>query len=134
MCRYKDYAQIKRIGEKYYNDTNFCGVVAVTVASGCSFGKAYNLCKKLGRRDRKGTPMNVSIAAMQKLGFKVTELQHRPCKTLMMAERKLPKTGTYWLLTKRSECHITCVKDGQMIDWATKSKKQVYCVYKVETA
>lgn len=131
MCRYQSYEQIDRIGEKYYKDDNYCGVVAVTVASGCSFGKAYNICKKLGRKDRKGTPMWISIAAMKKLGYKVERMPIRPCKTLMMAERKLPKTGTYWLLTRD---HIACLKDGRLMDWSRKSKKQVYCVYKVETA
>ena len=131
MCRYQSYGQIKRIARKYYKETDFCGVVAVTVASGCSFGKAYNICKKLGRKDRKGTPMHVSIGAMKKLGYKVERMPIRPCKTLMMAERKLPKTGTYWLLTST---HIACVKDGRLMDWSHKSRMQVYCVYKIETA
>ncbi len=104
MCRYKTFEQIREIGLKYYNDDSFCAVIAVTVASGCSFGKAYNICKKLGRKDRKGTPMCISIGAMKKLGYKVERMPIRPCKTLMMAEKQLPKTGTYWLRVERSYC------------------------------
>lgn len=131
MCRYKTFEQIREIGLKYYNEDSFCAVIAVTVASGCSFGKAYNICKKLGRKDRKGTPMWISIAAMKKLGYKVERMPIRPCKTLMMAEKQLPKTGTYWL---RVRGHIACVKDGRLMDWSTNSKKRVYEAYKVETA
>lgn len=34
-----------------------CGVIAIAAAAGVSYKSAHAMCKRFGRRNRKGTPM-----------------------------------------------------------------------------
>lgn len=130
MCRYKDYEQIKRIAEKYYQDSNMCSVVALTAATGCSYGKAFNIYKKLGRKTRCGTYRDQQLKALEKLGYSLKGVP-KYCKTLGKAEESLPSKGTYWLYTRG---HVACVVDGKLYDWSKGRRHRVIEIYKVETA
>lgn len=129
MCRYQDYEQIKRIAVKYYQDNNMCTVVALTAATGCSYGKAFNIYKKLGRKKRCGTYRDQQLKALDKLGYSLKDAP-KYCKTLGKAEELLPSKGTYWLYTRG---HVACVVDGKLYDWSKGRRHRVIDIYKVET-
>lgn len=130
MCRYKDYWQVERIAEKYYQDHNMCTLVALIASTGCSYGKAFSIFNKLGRQKRKGTYRHQQRRALAELGYKLTEVP-RYAKTLTKIEELVPKTGTYWVYSRR---HVTCVVDGKVFDVPLKgSRRRVQSIYKVET-
>ena len=131
MCRYQNYQQIKRIAEKYYQDYNMCTLVALVATTGCSYGKAFNVFRKLGRQNRKGTYKHQQAMALSKFGYKLTEVP-RYAKTLTKVEELVPKKGTYWIY---SRSHVTCVNDGKVFDAPLKgSRRRVKSIYRVETA
>jgi len=130
MCRYQDYEQIKHIAKKYYQDDNMCSVVALVAATGCSYGKAFNVYKKLGRKKQCGTYIAQQRVALDKLGYSLKDAP-KYCKTLGKAEELLPRKGAYWLYTCN---HVACVVDGKLYDWSQGRKNRVLKIYKVETA
>ena len=131
MCRYQNYEQIARIADKYYNDLKMCTLVALIAATGCSYGKAYNIYKKLGRKTRKGTHRVMQAKALDKFGYRLVHVP-RFAKTLGKIADNAPKQGTYWIYSSR---HVTCVVDGKVFDVPLRgSRKRVQCIYRVETA
>lgn len=130
MCRYQNYEQILNIAKTYYQDSGMCSVVALTAATGCSYGKAFNIFKKLGRKKRCGTYIHQQREALTTLGYSLREAP-KYCKTLGKAEESLPRKGTYWLYTSR---HVACVVDGKLYDWSHGRRHRITHIYKVETA
>lgn len=125
-----DFNKLKHVAFKYYNDNNCCSVIAVAVAAKIGFGKAYNAMKREGRKDRKGAYFVQYEAALNKLGYKVEPSKVYMGKTLVAAKRICPKRGTFLI---RSAGHVTCIRDGVMVDWAEdrNSRKRVKEVYEV---
>jgi hypothetical protein len=122
------FEQLRDVGHKYYNDTNFCGVVAIAVAGQVAFGKARAISKRLGRRHRKGTHIEIIEQALLELDCSMAPIANFG-KTLGSACRNTPKTGTFLIWTTR---HITCVDAGQIIDWATTTRRhKVYKCFEV---
>ncbi len=130
MCRYQNYEQILNIAKTYYQDSGMCSVVALTAATGCSYGKAFNIFKRLGRKKRCGTYIHQQREALTTLGYSLREAP-KYCKTLGKAEESLPRKGTYWLYTSR---HVACVADGKLYDWSHGRRHRITHIYKVETA
>ena len=134
----KQYEELARVGSKYHKDRNFCGVIALAVATNIKFTKAQGLLRKYGRIKKKGTPFQAFWNSLRDLGFVNVSVWHNTDydedkepmpKTIDTCLRKLPKKGTFWILTNR---HITCVKDGVMEDWAAKgSRKRVIWVAQI---
>ena len=125
-----DFNKLKHVALKYYNDNNCCSVIAVAVAAKIGFGKAYNAMKREGRKDRKGAYFVQYEAALNKLGYKVEQRQLYIGKTLASAKRLCPKKGTFLINTRR---HVTCIRDGVMVDWAAdnNSRKRIVAVHEV---
>ena len=147
------YAELARVGRRYYNDTNFCGVVAVAVAGKVAFGKARSILMKhaepvdlrvnderigyerkvsnLGRgrrQHRAGTYVGLQIAAGEILGYSVKQIK-APALTLGKCIKQLPKQGVYWVWTTR---HITAIQDGEVMDWADDSRRhKVIAVFQI---
>lgn len=125
-----DFAKLRHVATKYYNETNCCAVIAVAAAAQVAFGKAYRIMQRLGRPNRRGTPHHVYEQALEKLGYRLEPCDIAMGKTLVTAKRNCPKRGTFLLLTSR---HITCIRDGEMIDWAAdnNSRKRIIWIRKV---
>lgn len=140
-------------------ETNDCGVIAVSVAAGADYGDVLELMAKMGRPSRGGTPLNVVWGVLRDLGFvavnetekwvgeksvrshysyhtgRVTSRMSRSgkVKTVVTAERYLPKRHTYLVLTGgRSACHILCVKRGKVQDWTAGRRNWVLNVWRIE--
>jgi len=125
-----DYNKLRYVAAKYYNETNCCAVIAVAAAAQVAFGKAYRIMQRLGRPNRRGTPHHVYEQALDQLGYRLEPCDIAMGKTLVTAKRKCPKRGTFLILTSR---HITCIRDGVMIDWAAdnNSRKRIIWIRKV---
>jgi len=125
-----DFDKLRHVATKYYRETNCCAVIAVAAAAQVAFGKAYRIMQRLGRPDRKATPHHVYEQALRELGYRIVPCDIPMGKTLVTAKRKCPKRGTFLILTHR---HITCIHDGEMVDWAadTNSRKRIIWVREV---
>jgi len=125
-----DFNKLRHVATKYYNETNCCAVIAVAAAAQVAFGKAYRIMQRLGRPNRRGTPHHVYEQALEQLGYRLEPYDIAMGKTLVTAKRNCPKRGTFLILTSR---HITCIRDGEMIDWAAdnNSRKRIIWIRKV---
>ena len=118
--RNDSYQELKRIGEKYYSDTNFCTVIATAKACRCSFGKAYSALKRGGRKTRKGTYTHQYHKAIVEISGKTIEkLEGFEGKTVGYVEHSLPKKGTFLIKVSR---HVACMVDGKIYDWTERSE------------
>lgn len=123
------YMELQAIGQKYYKDTNFCSVVAVSVAANVGFGKAYHMLRREGRKHGKGVQKFMIDAAMDKLGFKLfMMLQGYEGKQARTIARELPQQGTFIVYFRG---HAAAVRNGQMVDWTEKRAHRVLAVYRV---
>ena len=145
------FEELSKVGERYYGDKGFCGVIALAAAAQVSFGKAravlmrhdlpetgITVAPKDGfrtftvmpekRRHRKGTNIARLSHAAESLGCFSSQIS-APAKTLGACARRLPRNGVFWIW---STSHITCVVDGKMIDWADTSRRHhVVAVFEV---
>ena len=126
-----NFSKLHHVATTYYKESNCCTVVAVAVAANIAFGKAYHAMKREGRKDRRGAYFAQYEAALDKLGY---SLERRDSlnmgKTLSTAKRLAPKVGTFLLHTRG---HVTCVRNGEMIDWAAdnNSRKRIISIHEV---
>jgi hypothetical protein len=125
-----DFKKLVHVAFKYYKENNCCTVIAVAVAANIGFGKAYHAMKREGRQDRRGAYFAQYESALNKLGYRVEPSEVYMGKTLVSAKRICPKRGTFLI---RSAGHVTCIRDGVMVDWAEdrNSRKRVKVVYEV---
>ena len=131
------YLALRNVATKHYpNETNYCGVIALAVATGWRFGKARSvLFNRAGRRDRKGTQIGLLHYALKMNDYKAVYTRIEKAKTLVTAQRALQGTkGTYFIYTSR---HVTCIKDGVCEDWSNNEfgQKKLYrveSIYKIE--
>lgn len=144
--RKQTFQQMKRIAQDYYNDSGFCGVVAVAAAAEVAFGKARaTLAKPIHsdpRKTNQGTNMVTIRTGLDMLGCTLENIHTEDVgqvnawgakgtthKTLGKTCRSLPKDGVYLVHTTR---HITCVDHGNIVDWASDTNRsKVVDVYKV---
>ena len=124
------YSELAKVGQRYYNDSGYCAVLATAVVCDLSFGKALSFSKKVGRQHRKGSSLQM-IRTMLSLNNKIlTELPadiHG--KTLKTVGRNASATtGRYLYLVKG---HIAAVRDGILEDWSTDSSRRVLAVWQV---
>ena len=78
------FAEMYKIGQQYYNDKGFCGVVAVAVAAEVAFGKARaTLASKkhtVPRKTRTGTNMITLRDSLETLGCTINQHTFRQAK------------------------------------------------------
>lgn len=130
----QDYKTLRDVGTKY-NDTNFCGVIALATALDISFKRAKRKLEKLGRVHRQGTYDYQLNRVIRNHGYDIRALIDRGM-TANQAQKTYTK-GTYIVWFHGSIDHIACLKDGQYNDWIDKKyrgkapKFQVYRIYEV---
>ena len=123
------YEELSNIGQKYYHDTNFCTVIATSVAAQVSFGKARNWLEQHGRKHKKGAYDHQYHEVMKKLGctLKGVCLSGLP-RTVGALSRQLNK-GTYLVQIRH---HVLVIDEGQVMDWTGQgSRHRVKMVYKI---
>lgn len=140
------YDDLAKVGKKYYKDTGFCAVIAIATACKISFGKARAMCKKLGRPDRKGTPLPIIGEVIRRRGYRAKPLTTFDLNTkggwtwytdrsdweyvghhLKTMPNKLPK-GTYMILVRN---HILTMVDGKINDWSEGRSLRVQRVWEI---
>lgn len=123
----KTYLKLYRVARQYYEhqhgETGWCGVIACAVATGSAFGKARSILYKHGRKNGEGSAMDAINATLRDLGYKPETLwkgEDYKSATLHTAIKEFAKrNGTFFIYSKKGKmAHVTCVKDGQVEDWA----------------
>ena len=131
-----NYEELRRVANKYYRrETNFCGVIAISIATQIPFGKSRSLLHKQGRKQGRGCRQLWIHQTLRNLGYSVDKsldlwAADKWPKTLATATRVLPRRGTFLLYTRG---HVSCVRDGVLEDWAADngSRKRVQAVFEV---
>ena len=115
----------KRHGEK-----NDCAVKAVALAADRHYDEAHEALRKLGRRNRQGTYIHQTLAAIKTFGCDVVDVtdRFRGAKTNISAKKVLPRKGTFLIRNPR---HILAMVDGEIIDWSDGRRKRVDRIYQV---
>ena len=123
------YSELAKVGQRYYNDSGYCAVLATAVVCDLSFGKALSFSKKVGRQHRKGSSLHM-IKVMMALNNKTMEQLPSDIhgKTLKTVGRNAPSTGRYLYLVRG---HVAAVRDGVLEDWSTDSGRRVLAVWKI---
>jgi len=130
MATYKDAPKIYSVAEKYYNDRGYCSVVALAIAAGIGYGKAFHTYRRLGRRRGTGTHRFMQQDALALFGLKLEAIPNAyGCKTTKAVGRIAHRLqGTFWVYCTG---HVACIKDGQYYDWAAKRNKRNVLIYQV---
>ena len=127
--RYQDYTAIAHVAKTYYNDDNMCTVIALAMAAGIGYGKAFHTYKRLGRVTRKGTLKALQVAAFKEHGLQVLEISPYKFGATLKTAAKSGIRGTYLIY---SRAHVSAMVDGKMYDWGATSCKRVKAVYTVK--
>ena len=120
------YESLKQSAQYYRGERNYCGVIATAIALGLKFGKARSLLSRQGRPTGKGTPFEAFDEVFKQYGFGFMPYKLGKQYHLKNVAKRLPKDGIY-LVYSRS--HISCIRYGELQDWATDSgKRSKFCV------
>jgi len=108
--------------ENQHRENGWCGVIACAVATGSAFGKARSVLYKHGRKNGEGSERSAIWRTLEDLGYYsnwIPEEEYR-ARTLHTAIKEFAKRdGTFFIYScKGRTAHVTCVKDGQVEDWA----------------
>jgi hypothetical protein len=115
--RNDSYQQLAAIATKHYGDTNMCTVIATAKVCKVSYGKAFNACRRNGRKTRHGARSNIYFMAMLDLGFLARYVELGLVgKTIGTAERELPSRGTYLIHVRG---HVAAFTNGKLHDWTS---------------
>lgn len=115
------YEEMAKIGQRYYNDTNFCSVVAVATAAQVAFGKARAMLAKEGRINRKGTIHKQQVNALNKLDCELVPFYHMNLGTTVgKVARSLPSNRTFLIWIRG---HVICVDNKVMNDWTSEGRR-----------
>ena len=143
------YKELYRVATKYYEhqhgEGGWCGVIACAVATGCAFGKARSMLFKRGRKNGEGSPLNAIQDTIEALGYHAEHIWQDDyrSRTLHTAIKEFAKRGGTWFVysCKGKTAHVTCIKDGQVEDWAhpeiypewrlRDDRRKVYLVQKI---
>lgn len=137
MKHYKlSYEELAKQGRRYYNDTNFCTVIALAVACDLPFGKAYHTFKRAGRQHRRGTMIAQAWKALGEFGRGMEKDEQKQAdwegRTVnqMLKDCKHWK-GRYFVYVNR---HVIAIRDGVCEDWTALEKcckRKIEYVYKI---
>lgn len=129
------FSSLEQAASHYRGETNFCGVIAVCIATGCKFGKARAAMARLGRKTGRGSAITWINRAIKEIGGMT--VQNRRDLTdafrgthLKKITERLPKRGIFLVYTSG---HVSAVRDGVLQDWAaeTGSRKRIQFIVEV---
>ena len=110
----RTFEELRKVGEKYHKDTNFCTVIATATVCKMSYSKAYYKMKQQGRKDRRGTYQPQYFNVIKARGFDIKRFDFKSC-TVHTVLRQLPSKGTFLVNVSR---HVIAVVDGVINDWS----------------
>jgi len=128
MKQYDDAIKVYKIGHKYYNDSNNCSVVAVSICTGKAYGTALNTLAKLGRRIRQGAYPSMIMKAIELHGFNLIPYKLAKYGTVSTITKKLPSKGKFLIFVSG---HVLTVRDGKVMDWTEGRRHRIRSVYQV---
>lgn len=98
-----------------YGEHRDCAVKAVAAAAGISYQEAHAALEKHGRKRRHGTYVNVTLKALESLGFKTSgNLRNQFAGRTVRSLQNELRRGVYLL---RTASHIAAAVDGEVIDY-----------------
>ena len=130
-------------------DTKDCAVIAVSIATDTDYDVVHSMMKKHGRKDGKGTHMDITTKTLQELGWTTNTLREDAykwgrgrykkvkrvlstvvgrsyellkfvdCDTVNQMSKRRLPQGRYLVQTRG---HILTVKDGKVHDWTNGRK------------
>ena len=109
------------------NENKDCAVRAVTAVSNLPYPYVHKVFEECGRMPRKGTPMGVTKAVLQKLNIIVEEVKPK-AKTVRTLGYILPEKGRFLVRTRN---HILGCVNGEVIDWTDGRLHRVREMYKI---
>jgi hypothetical protein len=124
------YAELAKVGRKYYSDDNFCTVVGLAVACDLSFGKARAIAERtVSRRKGKGLKFYEIERLYESMGKALVPVSNIFGATLGTVAKGVPAEGRYFFLT-RSHCAVS--REGILEDWSAKgSRHRVLRAFKI---
>ncbi len=125
---YKTYEDAKHVADTYYDDSGYCAVLAVALATDNSVGKAYHALREQGRQHAKGSHLHMILNATDALDHRMVALEGLVKCTVSTIARQLPPTGKFMCLIKG---HIFCVRDGVVLDWSEGRRHHIKAVWQV---
>lgn len=108
------YAELAKIGQKYYQDRNFCSVIALAVCCNQSFGKVYHTMRRLGRETTKGVRRHTIYDALDTLGHTSEIIDGLYNKQVKSLHKYLPQKGVFMIHVRG---HVLSYRDGKIEDW-----------------
>lgn len=128
---YKTYDEMRRIAVKYYNDMNFCTVIALSVCCNVGIGKAYHTMKRLGRKDRQGAKYGTIQKAVVELGYTCKTIDGLYNKQIKSLPNLLPSKGLFMVHVRG---HVLAVRDGKILDWTEGRAHRILTAYEIVKA
>ena len=124
------YAELAKVGRKYYNDGNFCTVVGLAVACDLSFGKARAIAERtVSRRKGRGLKFYEIERLYESMGKALAPMSNTFGATLGTVAKHAPTEGRYLFLT-RSHCAVS--REGILEDWSAEgSRHRVLRAFKI---
>lgn len=123
----RSYEELAKVGQKWYQDTNFCTVIAVATVLNQSFGKARFKLQKAGRVHRKGTNVILYHAVLKRSGYSLNYISGFEGHHVKTMGQKLGQ-GTYLIQVRG---HVLAMVDGKINDWSEDRSLRVRTVFKV---
>lgn len=106
-------------------ERNDCAVIALSIACGVPYDKAYAALKKHGRKDRGLSYDDQIKGALRDLGWAI--IKEIPVTGVSTKTIEKHQFGQRCLVS--STKHISAMVDGTHHDWSAGSRKRVRCVY-----
>lgn len=125
---YQSYNEMRRIAEKYYNDFNYCTVIALAVCCNVGIGKAYHTMKRAGRKHKHGARFGMIYDGVKALGYKTEAVDNVYNKQVKSLSKLLPNKGHYMVHIRG---HILAVRDGEVLDWSAGRSHRIIAAYKI---
>lgn len=127
---------------KERNETNDCGVLALSILGRMTYEKAHGICEFQGRKHRMGMWTTSLLCAFEQAGFKATEVKQRTSTKNMFGRLRQPNGSKYTPKTIGKRLHTgyyLCVTDGHFFsvvngdveDWSKDRRLRVIRAYKI---
>lgn len=124
----KLYEDIKRKSSEI-GETNDCGVISLTVATGEAYEDCHAALELSGRKPDNGTYDHEMKKAASILGYTLNKFEiPEGVKTMKTAEKYMPN-GNYVLTVSE---HYAGMSNGKVHDWARGRSHQIQYIWKCE--
>jgi len=137
----RSYVELDHILGRHYRDNNYCGLIAVCLATNASTGKVKRYVEKFAKHWRlrvhgKGTPFEVIEKTLKRFGKEHDfdwDLFGYTGRTLNSVHNELARAypnDTFHVYVKG---HVACIREGILEDWTASkpSRRKVTHVHRI---